>query len=69
MEKKLLNSFYEARITLITKPDKDPIKKGICRAISLMNTDAKLNKMLANRIQQCIKGIIHHNQVGFITGL
>ena len=66
----LPNTFYEATITLIQKPEKDVTNKENYRLILLMNIDEKiLNKIKANRIQQHIKRIIRRGQVGFISGM
>jgi translation initiation factor RLI1 len=69
-EDTLPNSFYEATITLIPKPHKDPTNKENCRLLSLININTKiLNKILTNRMQELIIMIIHHDQVGFIPGM
>ena len=66
----LPNSFYEATITLIPKPDKDSTKKENYRPISLMNINAKmLNEILANHIQQYIKWLIYQDHKGFIPNI
>ena len=55
---------------MISKPHKDATKKENFRLISFMNIHAKVfNKIVTSEIQQHIKMVIHHDQVGFILGM
>ena len=58
-EETLPSSFYKATICLMPKPAKDITRKENCL----------INIILANRVQQYIKGFIHHNQVEFILSM
>ena len=65
-----LNSFYEANLILIPKPDKSITRKVKFRPISPMNIDAKiLNEILASQIKRYINRIIYYDQVGFTSGM
>lgn len=59
----LPNSFYKANINLISKQDKDTIKKEYYWPISLINIDAEiLNKILENQLQQYSERIMQHDR-------
>ena len=62
------NSFYEARIILIPKPDKDIKRMENYRPITLKNIDTRiLNICLANKIQWYIKKLKHHVPTGGLS--
>lgn len=68
----LQNYFLWASITLVPKPDKDTTHKKNQKnymPIFLTNRCESLNKILAKQIQEHIKRIIYHNQVGFTSGM
>jgi hypothetical protein len=61
---------FTETLTLIPKTHKDQTKKENFRPIFLMNRDEKLlNKILANRIQEHDKIIIHHDHLDFTSGM
>ena len=66
----LPNSFYEATITLIPKPDKDNTKK---RKLQSSITDEHICKNPQQNFSKensaTHQKLIHHDQVGFIPGM
>lgn len=65
--RELPKSMMETIIIIILKPDKDPLKPGSYRPISLLTSDVKiLAKVLANRLSRHIDTLIHRDQTGFI---
>jgi hypothetical protein len=61
-----LRSINSSYITLVPKVD-TPASVGDFRPISLLNSSIKLiTKLLAERLQKVIVGLIHKNQYGFI---
>lgn len=61
-----LSSINTSHIVLIPKKD-GPQRVSDYRPISLLNSSVKLlTKLLANRLQGPIKGLVHKNQYGFI---
>ena len=66
----LPKSFYETNIIVIPKPSRDSTRKGNFRPISRMNVDTKIfNKILVSLLQQHIRKLFHHDQVGFFLGM
>uniref|UniRef100_A0A803J6R9 Reverse transcriptase domain-containing protein n=1 Tax=Xenopus tropicalis TaxID=8364 RepID=A0A803J6R9_XENTR len=58
---------FQATITTIPKPNKDTTKVENYHPISLLNSDIKIYaKILANRLNPILRGLISNDQVGFV---
>ena len=52
---------------MLPKPGKETTRNENFRLVSLLSIDARiLNVLSANQVQQYIKKIMHHDQLGFI---
>ncbi|XP_051807528.1 LINE-1 retrotransposable element ORF2 protein isoform X1 [Acanthochromis polyacanthus] len=66
---KLPSNMNSATISLLLKPNKDPLLPTSYRPISLLNVDLKIiTKTLSHRIEKILPFIIHPDQTGFIKG-
>lgn len=59
----------EAHISLIPKPGKDSSSCANYRPISMIGVDLKIYpRVLADKLQPLMPGLIHLDQVGFVRG-
>ncbi len=66
---KLPTSLYKANISVILKPNRDPMEVSSYHPVSLIPKETKiLGKALANRVKSFICTIIHPDQTGFMPG-
>ena len=63
----LPDSTNSSLITVLLKPDRDPLQCGSYRPISLLNSDRKIYaKIFAKRLDNILPNLIHTDQVGFV---
>ena len=58
--------FYEVKIILTLKQNKDTTRSQSYRQIPMVNLDAKINKNILAHLIDYMKNIIYHDKVGFI---
>ena len=62
-------TLYNASITVIPKPGRDPLLASSYRPISLLPSETKIiGKILADRLKKYICSVVHPGQTGFMPG-